>query len=176
MQEIAVAASIAVSFCMLSAFGFSEVSNRYKLCNNCSSCVKKSLHRVHTIQCRIFIDIFDPDISDHVISNVVSDNKILDFTVVSELHEYLFIKVLKVVDCVDEVLFWDFNSICFDNCGIRILVKVLENHRLGKRWLVMESCASVSMSTGANFEVKRAIYFVLLRTKNFSESFGHRQI
>ena len=111
-----------------------------------------------------------------MVSNVVSDNEVLDLSIFGKLHKDLLIKVLKVVDCTDELTLRDVHPVCFSDCGIRVLVQVLEDHRLGEWWFVVESGAGVAMTARANLEVEGTIDLVLLGSKNLSESFCHSSI
>lgn len=65
-----------------------------------------------------------------MVSNVISDHQVLNLSVLGELHEDLFIEVLKVVDCRDELTLGHIHAISFGDGGIRVLVEVLEDHAL----------------------------------------------
>lgn len=111
-----------------------------------------------------------------MVTNIVSNDEVLDLTVLGELHKDFFVKVLKVIDCTDELTFGDIHTVCFGDGSIRVLIKVLKDHRLGEWWLVVESGASVTMTAASNLEVEGTVDLVLLGTKYFSESFCHVSI
>lgn len=66
-----------------------------------------------------------------MVTNIVSNDEVLDLTVLGELHKDFFVKVLKVVDCTDELTLGDIHTVRLGDSSIRVLIKVLEDHRLG---------------------------------------------
>jgi hypothetical protein len=66
-----------------------------------------------------------------MVTNIVSNDEVLDLAVLGELHKDLFVKILKVVDCTDELTFGYIHTVRLCDSGIRVLIKVLEDHRLG---------------------------------------------
>ena len=111
-----------------------------------------------------------------MVANVVSDDKIFNFSVFGELHEDFFVEIFKVVNSVNQVTFLDIHTICFGNCSSWVLIQVLENHGLGKWWFVVQPGAGITMTTGSYFKIKWTVDFILFGTEYFCESFSHNAL
>ncbi len=163
-----------MSLSKLPAFGFPEVSNWNKLSRDYSACVRQSLHSVHRGFSGVFIGELYPEVTYHMVTDVVSDYHIFDFAVFGKLHKHFFIEVLKVVYSLNQSFLRHVHTVCFGNCSGWIFVEMLENHALREGWLVVLSCAGVAMTTRAYFEVERTIDLVFFSTVDFSKSLGHK--
>ena len=101
MHEVAVTTSVALTFTVLTALSFSEVSNRRKLCTDYAFRIVPSVKALHGSPCLLLVLEFDINISNHVIADVISDNDLVDLTELTELHENFFIKVFEVSYCLN---------------------------------------------------------------------------
>jgi hypothetical protein len=103
-----------------------------------------------------FFFIFESSIyiADEVISNIIADVHLFDFTVLAELGIEVFVKGFKVlldllsVERVSGVVNW-------------VLVDVSTENGLTELRTYMFSTTSIAVSACANFVVERTIYFVL---------------
>ena len=137
MQKIAVASAITVPLLVLAALGLPEVSDWDELGRDFAVFIKKALHLIHACLGLVFVRELDPHVADHVITDVVSNDEVLDLTILCELHENFLIEILKVVNGVNQFLIRHVNPICFDHCSVWILVQVLKDDRLTDDGLVV---------------------------------------
>ena len=93
-----------------------------------------------------------------MVSDIISDNHLLQLAKFAHLHEHFLVKALEVFDSLNQVLFGDIASISESYSRIWILVHVLETHRLRERWLIVDTCAGVTVPTRTNFEIERTIH------------------
>lgn len=174
MQEVAVAATVAMAFCVFAALCFSEVGHRHELGHDAAARVVQPLHGLHCEFRGVFVHKLNPHVANHVVSNIVGHNEIFNFTVLGELHKDFFVKVLKMVDSVDELSLGDVELVGLRDGRVGILVEMLEDHRLREGRFVVEPSAGVPMATGSDFEIKGTVYLVLFGAVNTSEFFSHK--
>ena len=93
-----------------------------------------------------------------MVSDVISDDHLLELAKLAHLHENFLVEALKVFDSLNKVFFGDVAPIGESNCCVGVLVHVLEAHCLTQRRLVMNASAGVPMPARSNFEVERTIY------------------
>ena len=99
MHEVAKTTSFACAFVILTTFCLSEVCHRRELsCNHFTSIVS-TVHVFHGCICLIFVLEFHVDIANHVITDVVSYNHLVELTILRQLHVNFFVEILKVLDC-----------------------------------------------------------------------------
>ena len=158
---------------MFPAFSLSKVGHWNKLSHNGPTPVEKSLHSVHRLSSCLLLNVLDPYISDHMVSNVVSDDQIFDLAVLGKLNEDFFVEFFEVLNRSDQFTLFNFQPIGFPNGGGRILVQVLEDHRLGQRRFIVQTSACVPVAAGSNLEVEGAINFIFLSSEYFCKPFSH---
>lgn len=135
-----------MTFSELPALGFSEISNRDEFGANYSASVGEALHGVHRCLCRLFLRKFYPEVSNHVVSDIVSNDHVLDFSILGKLHKDLLVEVFEVVYRLNQGFFRHIHTVCFGDCSRWIFVQMLENHGLRQGRLVVLSSAGVSMT------------------------------
>ena len=108
MHEIAVASSLTASLIELAALGFTEISHRWVLRIDLAPCVVAPIQGLVGFLGILFIVILDVDIPNYVLSYVITDIELFDFSVLDQFNEYLFKEVFKVTDCFFQDLLWNF--------------------------------------------------------------------
>jgi hypothetical protein len=146
MQKVAVASTVTVPLLVLAALGLSKVSDWHELSRDFAIFVEEALHLIHAGLRLVLVGELDPHVSYHVVANIVRDDKVLNLTVLSELHEDFLIKVFKVVDGVNQLLIRHVDPVGFHHGRIRVLVQVLKNNRLAQYWLIVQACACLSVA------------------------------
>jgi len=72
----------------------------------------------------IFLDELSVNISDHVISNVVSNYDFFKLSKFSQLKENLFIEVFEVIDSFNQSFLRYIKSISKGYCSWRVVIKM----------------------------------------------------
>ena len=117
--------------------------------------------------------IFDIDVSNHVFSDVISDDDFFEFAELCKLSENFLIKVFKVVYGLNQTLLWHIQPIR-KGYGCRwVIIEVRKHHGLGDGWLIVNTCAGLPMTAGSNLEIEGTVHLVLLCTENFRQTFCH---
>lgn len=99
----------------------------------------------------------DVDIADKMISQVVTDVHLFDFTVfIFELDENVFKEVIEML------LHFFFSHVSMRSIGrlrriLRIVIEVLEKDSLRESRLVVDTRAAIAVSARSNFEVKGTV-------------------
>lgn len=81
MHEVAVATSITCAFVILAAFSLSEVSDWRILGQDNFASIIPAIEPSHSCQSLILSLILDVYISDHMLSDVVSDDNFVELTI-----------------------------------------------------------------------------------------------
>ena len=68
------------SLFVLSALSFFEIGNRGEFCYYDSPCVKALVESLHCSVALFLSLIFDVDIADHMVSNVIRNHDLIDFS------------------------------------------------------------------------------------------------
>ena len=93
-----------------------------------------------------------------MVSNIISDHNLINFSILGKLLEDLLIEVLEVVDGLDECFLGHVESVREGHgCG-RVVVEVLEGDRLGQRGLVVDPRTGIAVTTGPDFEVEGTVH------------------
>lgn len=94
MHVITITSSFASSLYMLFAFGIKEISNWRKLCLDFFSIPKSSICIFLCILSILFLTVLYIDIANDMITKVINNNHILNFSIFHHLLENFFIKIL----------------------------------------------------------------------------------
>lgn len=97
MHKIAIASSVAGVLFILSASGFPEIGNWRKVQNDRSPCVKSATQRIKGSSSVLFLPKLHVNIPDHVVSKIVAHVQILNFSILAQLFEYVFVEILEVL-------------------------------------------------------------------------------
>jgi hypothetical protein len=119
--------TIAGALIVLTAFSLSEVSDWRVLCNYHLASIESSIETIMCPLCLILSDELSIDISDHMITDVVSDNDLFDFSELGEFHKDLLVEVFEVVHCLDQGFLGHVQTICEGHCGWRVVVQMRED-------------------------------------------------
>jgi len=88
--------TFALSFVVLSTFGFSEVGHRAKFSTDGIVVVEFAILILETSFCLLLSCIFDIHIAHHMFSDVVSHKHIAYFSVFAQLHKNLLVEIFKM--------------------------------------------------------------------------------
>jgi hypothetical protein len=130
VHEVTVATSVALALIVLTALCLPEVGDGRVLCNDDFSSVVTTMETPHGGLGLLLRLVLDIDIANHVLADVVSDHDLVELTVLCQFAKDLFIEVFKVVDCLDQVLLGDVESVSKGHRRWRIIVQVGQHHRL----------------------------------------------
>jgi hypothetical protein len=130
VHEIAVAAAIACALIVLSALGLTEICDGRELSHDDLASVvpaEEPLHGCHRLVLALILDI---DVADHVLADVVRDHHLLELPELGKLGEHFFIKVLEMVDRLDQTLLRHIQTIGKGDRRRGVIVEMRENHGL----------------------------------------------
>jgi len=175
MHEITEASTRALSHLVLSTTRFTEVGDGGELCVYRLSLVPTVVDRVHRFLRVLFVLELDVYVSDEVIAEVVANIHLFDFAVLLfQLEKHIFEERIVKFLCLDIIKYRLSRNctsvLCF---VVRILKHVLKKYGLTERRFVVKSTTFIAVTTCTDLEVKRTIYFVLLRTEYRSKIFRH---
>jgi len=172
VHEVAEAPTRAFSHLVLATAGFAEVRDGRELAVDGQSVIPSVVKIGHRLGCVFFLTEFDVNVADQVIAQIVADVHFLHFSVlVLHLQKDVFEKVIVVL-----LLFH------VRDCGggfrgrgrvLQVPITILENDGLGESGFVVQPGAGGSVTASADFDVKRTVDFVLFRSENRSQIFGH---
>jgi hypothetical protein len=91
-----------------------------------------------------------------VFTDIVTNIEVFNFPILGQFNEHVLI---ELVETLLELVFGEGAT----RMMARILVQIREHHGLRKVGFDMLSGASVTMTTGSNFEIKRTVDFVFFR-------------
>lgn len=94
MHIIAITSSFTATIDVLFAFSIHEVSDWRKDGTNFFAIEESTIDMIECIFRVLFIAVFDIDVADDVISEVINDYHILNLTILAHLIEDLSIKIL----------------------------------------------------------------------------------
>lgn len=173
MDEVAVAATLALPLRVLTALGFPEVGDWTVLDLDRIAIVVLPGHGPEYSFCLFLGGELDVEVADHVLSDVVCNDHVQDLTLLAEFEEDFFEKLFKVMGSLDELLLWSLNTLRKGYSCSRIRINVREEQRLGKWGLIVLSCTTVAVTTSSYLIVKWAINFIVLRSELLCESVSH---
>lgn len=134
VHEIAIAPSVALVGIELPTACFSEIRDRRKFRQHRLSAVKSPAQPIFCLFCIVFIIIFDVNIPTHVVAEIITDMKFLDFTEFGQLFVNVVIEKFKLI------LEFRFkfrvsigcNFFFFSHSSFRIIIKIYKNIRWHK--------------------------------------------
>lgn len=116
------------------------------------------------------------DISDHVLSDILTNIDLLDLSVLSlHLHKHLLIEIVKVLLLLIVPSSDFIKGVCLTNINHWVVVAVFEDHSRGECGGVMGSRAFVSVAACSGLEEKRAVHFILFGSIDRREVLGAGQ-
>ena len=99
MNEIAVATSVAGAFMILSAFCLAKICDGAILDDYLVQIVVFSVHGCIAFFGFLFGRKLDVDVAHHVLSDVIGNDEVEDFSKLAELLKYLLEKVFEMCGC-----------------------------------------------------------------------------
>lgn len=103
VHEVAKAATLTFALVVLAAAGLPEVGNRGIFSADDPPTIKLAVEFAHAEGSLVFCPEFDIHIANHVVADVVRYNKVLDLTVLGQLHEHLLVEILEMLNSRDSV-------------------------------------------------------------------------
>lgn len=173
MHIIAIATSFACSLYVLFAFCVQEISDRRELSLNLFSVQKPTIGILLSILCILLFTVFDINIANNVISQIINNNHILDFTILHHLFENIFIKILAFGHSGIRICSTHIVSINKSSLHSIVLIHVLQTDSLTNWRFVMNSLTAVTVPAGPHFIEKRAIHLIHFGTIDFGEPVSH---
>jgi len=145
---------------------FPKIRHRTKLHLQPPPIIVSSIHHIQRIRCLLLITKFRIHMSYHMIPQIVTHMQCLKHTKFRQLFKKIFKETQEIL-C--RLRFIDRNGIraLSLECGLqfrlacRMAVGMLDEYSLGECRTVMHSGASVSVTTGADFEVEGTVDLVL---------------
>ena len=124
MDEVAVAASVAHSFVVLAAFGFSEVGH--------GTVLGVDLDVVEVLPYLFFIaerglllsSKLDVQVAHHMVSNIVCHQHVQNLSVFTKLDKYFFKKVFEMLRSLKKFFLWYLQSIGERDGGSWVLIQL----------------------------------------------------
>lgn len=173
MDVIAITTSLALAFDVLLTFRIREISDRREFRLQLLLIVVTSLQSHQALESFTFSHVFDVDITLHVVTDVVANDQIVDFTVISQLEEDFLIEFFIVIQSLLSFFFTD--SVALSQCQFcgRILVHVLDQNGLTLRRSVVDSQALILISASTNLKVEGTIHLVLFSTVHTTQFLSH---
>lgn len=171
MHEIAVTASRADGLVVLSAASFSEVGDWRELADEGPPGVEPAPQSLQGFVGVLLVCELDVDVADHVVAQIFANVQLFDLAVLGQLFEHFLV---KVVELFLDLLLVELRRISSGRGDLRrrILVHVLNDHRLRKRRLVVLPRATIAVATGANLEKEGTVHLVFLGPVNSREVRG----
>lgn len=114
-------------------------------------------------------------ISDHMISEVVANIEILNFSILAELFEDILIEILEVLLQLARIRLLDISMLIYAavKASVRRLIHIRQQQSLTSGRPVVKPRAAVAMATNANLKVKRTIDTILLCPENGRQMLRH---
>jgi len=164
MHEITIPPSVTTILFKLTASCLSKISNRRKISNYWATRIEPPLQGPESGSCLVLLLKLSVNISNHVISKVITYVEGLKLSKLTELLKNILVEILKVFLYLDRV-----NSLALGvqawSDTVRSLIHVGEEESGGYSGAVMEPGTPVPMAACPNLKIKRAIHTVLLCTK-----------
>lgn len=178
MHKIAVTTSIAGVLFILSTCSLTKIGNWREINYNWLTCIKSSSQIANRICSMLFLPELHVYITDHVISQIVTNVQAFNFSILAELLKKIFIEILVVLldPARINVLGGELGVGAHargrsDHVGA--LVHVGEEKSRADAGLRVEARAAVAMPTSPNLEVERAVHAVLLRSEDRRQVLRH---
>jgi len=173
VHEVAETASSALPHLILATAGFPEVCD-WRQFSGDGLTVKPAVIQVNDcFLCVLFTTKLYIDVSHQVIPQVITHVHLLHLSILLlHLREH-FLKEVVIVLLHLHVADGTAYAICRLSRVLRVSVNIQEGNGLAEGGSVVKPGASISMSTGSDFEVKRTIYFVFFCSEDRSQVFRH---
>lgn len=130
MHKVAVASPIARALIVLPTFSFPKISHWRILSDYNLSSVVPSEQPVHGTLTLFLALVLYINVTNHVLTNIISDCDLVEFSVLGQLPEHLLIEILEMIDRLNQILLRHVESICECHCGWRIVIQMREDHGL----------------------------------------------
>lgn len=162
MHEVAVSTSIAYIFFILPASCLTKIRYRGEVSNDWPPFIRSSNKILQRILCLVFLPKLDVDITNHVVSQIITYVEALDVTIFAQFLKQIFVEILKMGL---DLLRIDGLALGVDAGGDHIgaLVHVGKQEGGADAGLSVQTRAPVAVPARADLEVKRAVHPVLLR-------------
>jgi len=172
MHEIAESAARAFSHLVLTATGFAKVGDRGELGVDRGPVVP-TIVQIGDGFGRVFLFAkLDVNVTDQMIAEIIADVHLFHLAVLAlHLEEYVLEEV--VVMLLQLQVRDGTGYLGRSSCVLRISIAVLEHDGLGKCGFVVKARAGSAVTTGADFEVKRTVDFVLFGPEDRGQIFRH---
>lgn len=157
VHKVAVATTVAVTLIILSAACLIEFRHWAIFSSELSTAVPTPLHCFHCLLCIFFGRVFDVNIADQVISEVVADVEFLDLAKLCYLVEDIDVEILEVLLQLPLLIPVEPASRGHE-LRHRVLVHVQQRHTLTEQGLIVQATAPVSVTACSNLVVERAVH------------------
>jgi hypothetical protein len=163
MEKVTKATALTSHLVIVATTGFAKIGHGRKLGLNGPAVVESSIHDLQGVTRLFFIKVFDINVPNHMISEIICHVDTFHPAEFSELH----VQVLKKAEeILERLLFVDSSRgprRLLDFClAYRVLKEVPEEQRLRKGRLVVQTRATVAVPTGTNLEVERTVYLCII--------------
>jgi hypothetical protein len=168
------------SFIKIPTPGLSKVGDGTVLDAHLFAIIESATHNVESIRRLFLILKFAVHMTNHVISQIITDTKTINSTELAQLLVHVFEKDQKVL------LGLRFVHLRTERFGILtsgegpelrlangVAKDVFDENGAGEGWFVVRSGAAVSMTAGPDFEVEGTVYFVFFCAVDSCESLRH---
>ena len=173
MHKVAESTTLAGTFLVLAALGFPKISDWRVLSHDHPVAVVAPVHTLHAGLCLGLVLVFEVDVADHMVTDVVRNDHLFDLAELGHLHEHLLVVALEVLNRINQVLLRHVATVSEGDRRVRILVHVLEAKSLRHRWLVVDASTGIPMATRSYLEVERTVDFILFCAENTLKSLCH---
>lgn len=160
MHVITIPSSFASSLYMLFAFGIKEISDWRELCLDFFPIPKSSICIFLCILSVFFFAVLYIDIANDMITKVINNNHILNFSVFHHLFENFLIKIFAFCHSsigISSGHIISINESCFNSI---VLIHVLKTNSLTDRGLIMYSLATIPIPTSSHLIEKWTVNFI----------------
>lgn len=175
MDEVTIAATIAAILLKLAAHCLAKIRYRREFCNNRASTIEATLKSLQGGGSFVLLLKLNINVAYHVIGKVVAEVEALELAEHAELLEDVLVEILEMfldLAGVKELLpFWV-------DCGgghLEPLVHIAKEESWGDGGAVMETRATIAVTTSSDLEVERTVHAVFLCSVNRSQVLRHFQ-
>mmetsp|Transcript_4059 Transcript_4059/g.7113 ORF Transcript_4059/g.7113 Transcript_4059/m.7113 type:complete len:236 (-) Transcript_4059:172-879(-) len=157
------------------AFSVSKISYRTKLNLDWTPFIKPFLNGSKRLLSCFLLVKFYINVSSQMVRKICAHTHLLNIPKFYHLFINVFIKIIKMVSFIaicESRRIGGLGKCCLNNSFGRN-IHVLHAKCLREEWSIVKSGASITVSTRTNFEIKRAIYFVLFSSKHQRKMLSH---
>jgi len=157
MHEIAIASSSTNIFVKLSASSFTKLRHGRVFCGQQSASVVTTIQALKALFGLFFAGILHVHVSEHVVTEIFHHVQLLHLTKFIQLLDDFFIKLLEMIFIINRL------------SGLRVrwwrCVHVRNYDTRAECRFDVRSRTAIAMSTRSDFQIERAIDFILLSSK-----------